>query len=288
VTRQDATRICIKNVNLETVHSADFRFLLFKNFYPMKFGLCVETRNLFSAREFSSNFDLFNRNLGGCTQTDRFVCVACGAPIRLARKSRAENEYVWAHIRHAQELCILQSGKTRDFLAPPINLMCDKDSFRLKREFFGNWRKHWAHIKSLISYPDIHKFVHFLHNAERMSLWHNLYLQDYLIPYIFLASSDFPPPAATPRKTWIRFSFSPEIRNINDLLSSAYSDLDFFEFTFKGPRYGTPKATQLINIRKVEISKTFIFDSLAELPVYAETVMNMSFSKIRDRISLRN
>lgn len=120
----------------------------------------------------------------------------------------------------------------------------------LRESFFRNWRLHWGYARSFARYADVEGFSGFIRYADRTELWAYATLQEWQLPYTFLATGEFPPTtgeAAALRREWLRFRFDAKMRTIEDLWIRVLPDLRFLRLRYRNPRSGDPTASHYID-----------------------------------------
>jgi hypothetical protein len=145
------------------------------------------------------------------------ICLACGETLHTVGEESMSVQAVWAHDPNPHISCpVKDTGGFRYELLTPLKP--DKASAQpLRTAFFANWHKHWGHIRELAEYADIDTLVGFIHHADTSNFWAHQGLRDWHLPYIFLATCDFPPPrgvAGKRRPDWLRFRFDARVRTL--------------------------------------------------------------------------
>jgi len=201
----------------------------------------------------------------------------------MIRKGSSDAASVWGHARYADRPCLFSASRNEAKFMQVKPVEADRPYGRqLRSAFFKNWRKHWSQIRSHLPFPDINKFINILQASDRIDLWSHRGLKEYMIPYIFLTTTEFPPPGASSRKTWLRFRFGPEFRTISDIFSKAEDANYIFKYTYTAPRYGLPRPRQCLDIEVVNIVNDYLDQSEGFIPEYATQRMNNVFQQTCD------
>lgn len=178
------------------------------------------------------------------------ICPACSHSLHTVGETGALVDATWAHDPAPGLFCpIKDSGSSKYELLSPTtpNLAAAK---ALRASFFKNWRAHWSYARDLAAYAGIETFIGFIRHADRVDLWAHATLQEWQLPYTFLATCEFPPPkgvAATKRREWLRFRFDAKLRTIEDLWIRTLPGLRFLRLYYRKPRTGDPTEAHYID-----------------------------------------
>jgi len=178
------------------------------------------------------------------------ICPACSDSLHTVGESGALIDATWAHDPSPKSWCpIKDSGAAKYILLRPT---CPAPAVAaaLRKSFFENWAAHWSYARSFASYADIEAFSGFIQHADKTQLWAYATLQEWQLPYAFLATCEFPPPkgsAAVRRRNWLRFRFDAKLRTLEDLWIRIIPDLRFLKLHYRKPRTGEPTAAHYID-----------------------------------------
>jgi hypothetical protein len=132
----------------------------------------------------------------------------------------------------------------------------------LREKVLSNWKIHWGYIREVALMADIDTWIGFLHHADKTKFWEHAGLQETLLPYIFLATCDFPPPtnpkAALKRNYWLRFRFNSVVRTFEDLWIRTTGDWEFLKLQYRKPPSGDPRPKHLFKIGPIVPDLTYM------------------------------
>lgn len=208
------------------------------------------------------------------------VCLACWGTLHTVGEDSLTVEAVWAHDPDPHVSCpVKDTGGIRYKLLPPTTP--DTAAAQALRDaFFASWQKHWGHIREIANYADIDTLVGFLRHADNSNFWAHSGLHEWHIPYIFLATCDFPPPsgvAGTRRKHWLRFRFDARVRTLEDLWIRVLPNLRFLRFHYRKPRTGEPTPAHFIDMDAITPDSTFLSRTFPPPHPYASRAMVAAF-----------
>ena len=186
------------------------------------------------------------------------VCPACSETLHTVGETGALVDATWAHDPSPSTWCpIKDSGAAKYVLLKPSRPVPSAAAAALRESFFRNWPLHWSYTRSFADYADIKGFSGFIRYADKTELWAYATLQEWQLPYTFLATCEFPPStgkAIVLRREWLRFRFDAKLRTIEDLWIRILPGLRFLKLRYRKPRSGDPTASHYID------SETFILD----------------------------
>lgn len=178
------------------------------------------------------------------------LCPACSTPLHTVGESGALVDATWAHNPSPAIGCpIKDSGAEKYALLRPV-YKNDAAAEELRRRFFKNWELHWSFARSFAELANIEAFSGFIRHADKMSLWSYMTLNEWQLPYTFLATCEFPPPkgkAAGRRTQWLRFRFDSKLRTIEDLWIRVIPELKFLRLNYRTPHVGEPTSRHYID-----------------------------------------
>jgi hypothetical protein len=134
-------------------------------------------------------------------------------------------------------------------------------SQELRNRFFANWELHWAHVLEIEPACEISKFIRFLEHADSIRFWAHLSLKEWQLPYIFLATCDFPhtkkKTTKNVREEWIRYHFDSRVRKISDLWGQ--STWSMTRASFSVPQNGgEPISKHIIDVGQIIPDPAFL------------------------------
>lgn len=151
----------------------------------------------------------------------------------------------------------------------------------MRASFFANWQKHWGYIRDVAPYADIHTLIGFLRSADTTELWNQRNLEEWQLPYVCLATCDFPPPtgvAAVHRPEWLRFRFDDRYRTLRDLWIESEPDFTFLRLTYRKPaRKKEPGPTEFIKADYVDVDRRWLEGAYATPHKYVIAAMDRAF-----------
>lgn len=183
-------------------------------------------------------------------------CYACDHDAHTVAEDFPERGH-WAHVSSpARPWCPLSQPAARRYDLLPRAIEDDAHGRALRASFMLNWQQHWGMILSIARVAEIHTFVEFVRQADRKRFWYRNGLEEWLIPYIFLATADHPPPrgakGAALRPEWLRFWFDSRIEHIDDLWIRFNGNFRFMSAIYKKPARGAePNASHLIDFSPI-------------------------------------
>lgn len=194
-------------------------------------------------------------SLGNARFRPILKCLVCNVPLHTVAETIPTAVATWGHDPSPGVFCPVKAeGAHRYEMLPPSN-GSPTTGAALRQRFFNNWQAHWGHIRTLVPYPEIQTLIGFLKAADKSSFWDYRNLDEWHIPYVFLATCDFPPPtgkASTFRKEWLRFRFDARYKTLADLWIKANPDFSFLRLIYKNPpRKSEPGQTEFIAAERI-------------------------------------
>lgn len=218
-------------------------------------------------------------SLGRPRKRPPMVCYACFGAVHTVAEGLPPRDGHWAHSPDGP-WCPLKEGAARRYgMLQPGNGVSEEESRQLRQSVLDNWRKHWGHIQELVKLPDINAFVGFLRWADTSNLWRHRGLQEWFVPYMFLAHCEQAPPASEKgqarRSNWLRFWFDARVRTFEDLWIRTTGDFRVIKATYTAPpRGGVPGPQHLVGSDPVIPDPTFLIQA-PRLPANAYQVRKM-------------
>ena len=208
------------------------------------------------------------------------ICPACRGALHTVGEADLVDA-TWAH-NPTSTLCpIKDSGKSRYELLPP-KVPVPAHAIALRERFFRNWRRHWSFARSLADFAGIEDLIGFIQHADRTGLWGHATLDEWHLPYVFLATCEFKPPkgkARSRRPEWLRFRFDSRLRTIEDLWIRIFPDVKFLKLKYRAPRSGVPTAGHYIDSELFDLDAAWMRTHVPDVPhAYALKKMHGAFT----------
>lgn len=213
-------------------------------------------------------------------------CYACNEPALPVSEDFPERGH-WAHERKKDgeqpPWCPLrQPAAIRYEMLPdaPVN---PEQGRLLRASFMAHWQQHWGMIVTmLLGIGEIHSFIEFVRHADRSRLWDRSGLEEWLIPYIYLATAEFPPPenpkAALIRSDYLRFWFDSGVRNLDDLWIRYTGNFRFMRARYRAPARGaSPGPRHLLDAEPLEVDSEWLSRHFKPPYPYQLTKMRATF-----------
>lgn len=211
------------------------------------------------------------------------ICPVCREPVRPVAEDSMNATPHWAHHRDSPFCPIKDAGSAAYEILPPRDVD-PKAGETLRASLFLNWRSHWKFVRSIIDRPDIKTFAGFIKTAEEKSFWQLRHLEEWHIPYIFLAACEHPPPRVehSRRVEWLRFIFDGRCRAISEFWMYAKPEFQFICLIYRNPADGTsPGPDQFIDFKPISIDPVWFRREFAErIHPFAERIMDELFQQI--------
>jgi hypothetical protein len=192
------------------------------------------------------------------------VCVSCGHQMHTVAEDGPLRDATWAHNpdKDAPWCPLKQKGGAPYTLLTPGNPN-EVAGLELRARFFRNWRIHWAHIIEIVPMCNIYTLIDFIKYADRTKFWEHVGLEEWLLPYIFLATCDFPPPksekGAEIRPEWIRCRFNARVRTPQDLWIHVNGNWGYTRAKYRAPARGAePGPKHLIDAESITPDRDFL------------------------------
>lgn len=209
-------------------------------------------------------------------------CYACGWEVHSVGETGPLREALWAH-NSAPEApwCPLkcEGGTKYEVLEPRVRN--PGQVTELRTNFLARWRTHWGYIQQIAPMADIHTFEGFIRHADSTHWWGHVGLEEWHIPYIFLATCEFPPPsrpkARAVRATWLRFRFTARVRSLEDLWIRTTGKWGFMRLSYRQPRRGEPKPEHLVDVVPIVPNPCLLEDSYPPPYPYQSDAMHKRF-----------
>lgn len=174
------------------------------------------------------------------------TCPGCEEPVHTVGEGSTSRANTWAHDPNPSgPWCPIKdaSGTKYALLTPRKPDVAQGKA--LRSAFLANWKIHWGHIQEMAHVADVHTLVGFIHEADSTKFWEHAGLQEWHIPYVFLASCEFPPRAN--RGEWLRFMFDGKVRTFEDLWIRTTGVWRFLRMRYRRPRSGSPGPSNYID-----------------------------------------
>ncbi|MBI1889636.1 MAG: hypothetical protein HYS18_03225 [Burkholderiales bacterium] len=190
---------------------------------------------------------------------------------------------VFAHQRNSTAYCPLKQSAAKPYrILRPVD-PDEEAAQRLRASFFSHWKHHWTLMRQrdFAPFADIEEFIALIRHADQSGLWLYRHLEEWVVPYIFLALKDFPPIRGKDkvlRAEWIRFWFDARVRTIEDLWIHTNGDWRIVKAIYAKPRNGgVPGPVQLKSVQIPEIQRNFLSKPEPGVHPYQEKAMKAAF-----------
>ena len=208
-------------------------------------------------------------------------CLICKVPLHTVGEDNPNVVPTWGHDPSPGTYCPIKSGGGEKYaILPPIELDLAQGA-ALRASFFANWTKHWGYIREVAPYADIRTLIGFLHAADKTGLWNQRNLEEWQLPYVCMATCDFPPPtgvAAKRRPEWLRFRFDDRYRTLRDLWIESQLDFSFLRLSYRKPvRKKEPGSAEFIKVDHVPVDRRWIDRTYPTPHKYAISGMDRAF-----------
>jgi hypothetical protein len=210
-------------------------------------------------------------------------CVSCSHPMHTVGETGPLRDATWAHNPTRPPLwCPLKDndgGKYALLMPVAPNIAAGA---ALRASFFVNWRLHWAHILEIVPMCDIFTLIGYVRDCDARRFWEQAGLEEWFIPYIFLATCDFPPPksktGAVVRTEWIRCRFDARVRTPQDVWIRAAGPWGFTKARYRLPARGAqPGPSHLIAVDAVVPDAAFLTRVAPGANVFQVNAMQKAF-----------
>lgn len=192
------------------------------------------------------------------------ICYACGQPMHPVAEDMPSRAGHWSHNPSPNApWCPLKEPS-----AEPYRLLAPSKedpvaAAALRAEVLGRWRHHWGIVQQNVMMADIKTFVAFIRWADGSRLWAHRGLEAWFIPYILLATTEFPPAnhprARQARPEWFRFWFDTRVRTLDDLWIHVKDDFRLLRAVYADPkRARRPGVQHLLRIEAVHSNPSFL------------------------------
>lgn len=165
-------------------------------------------------------------------------CLACNIALHTVAEDSGTSVPVWGHDPAPGTFCPIKTEGAAKYqlLAPKEHDPAAGQA--LRASFFSNWEAHWGYVRKVVPLADIHTLIGFLKVADKTQFWNQRHLEEWHIPYVFLSTCEFPPPAgptAKHRPEWLRFRFDSRYRTLEDLWIYAEPSFSFIKLSYRNP-----------------------------------------------------
>jgi hypothetical protein len=188
------------------------------------------------------------------------ICYACKGGTHTVAEAGPLRDALWGHDPDPTRWCPVKTdGGVKYELLEPVT-SDEKAGKLLRASVLTNWRAHWGYVCTIAPMADIDGWIGFIRHADRTNFWSNKGIQECFIPYIFLATCDFPPPknpkAAAKRDTWLRFRFTSRIRTLDDLWTRTTGDWELLQLEYRKPKTAQPTPADLFRLKSIAPDET--------------------------------
>lgn len=230
----------------------------------MKSAIHRETGRPYTVEKYVIEFGPKLDNRAQKRMRPTIVCVSCGHPMHTVAEDGPLRDATWAHNpdTDAPWCPFKQKGGAPYEILPPRESN-EAAGYELRARFFVNWRLHWAHVLEIVPMCDIFTLIKFVRYADRQHFWEHVGLEEWLIPYIFLATCDFPPPKSgkgvVKRPEWIRCRFNARVRAPDDLWIRVAGAWGYTRAKYHAPARGAePGPKHLIDAESITPDRHFL------------------------------
>lgn len=199
------------------------------------------------------------------------VCPFCGSGVYLAAEASSREP----HFRHRRgAVCPSMAPAGTPYLPLQPGNPDPAAGERLRQAFLRNWRLHFAAVRTLAPCLSPEEFIELIDAATRHGIWDYVDFPEEDLPLAFLLLRDFPPWTGTrrqgkpERQLWLRYFFSPNVRNLNDLWIQPRGEVILHRASFKPPtrRNGRPAYEDLLKDSVLPIGRDFLHQEPPNLP----------------------
>lgn len=211
-------------------------------------------------------------------------CLACGVALHTVAEDSPTAVRTWGHDPSPGTYCpIKTAGGERYKLLPPKDADPSAGA-ALRAAFFSRWQTHWGYVRhDLAPFADIYFLVEFLKVADRTGFWNQRHLEEWHLPYVFLAACDSPRPtgkASAYRADWLRFRFDGRYRTLADLWIHAAPDFRFLRLRYRVPaRRRDPGPADFIMAEPIDASPAWMTHAYARPHPFAIDKMQRAFPR---------
>lgn len=230
----------------------------------MRTGVHVISKERYTVEQYEHEFGPQRDVEGLEKKRPVIVCIACNQPMHAVLEKHVRNEATWAHnVSKDLHWCPLKESNGGKYALMAPTIQNGIDSEKIRASFFSNWQIHWSHILELAPACNILKLIRFITHADSIRFWAHAGLEEWQIPYIFLANCDFPPgtrkKAFESQSEWIRFRFDANIRRTNDLWCRPVNSWQFMCVYYKYPIHSRePSSDDLLDAAIIKVDSSFL------------------------------
>lgn len=235
-----------------------------REMFTMKTSVHQESRKRYTVEQYVNEFGPQLDAYGQECARPTIVCIACGYPVRTVAERSALSDAVWTHqVSKNAPWCPLKENNGGQYVLRAPSIGNNIASEQIRTQFFQNWKLHWSHILEIAPACEISKLVRFLEHADSIRFWAHPALEEWQLPYIFLASCEFPAErrkkAFETQSGWIRFRFDATVRQTIDLWHKPPSTWKFLCLSYKAPIISKePSPSELVDVELVEVDPSFL------------------------------
>ena len=248
----------------------------------MKTGFDPSLNKQLTVRQYHAQYGPKLDDDGNERSRQILICPACDSALHTVGEASGLVDATWAHDPDPRIWCpIKDTGAVKYQMLTPTE-PDEIAAAQLRLAFFANWRLHWGMVRDFANFAGVETFIGFIKHADRTNLWAHVGLPEWHLPYICLATCDFPPPkgkAAAYRSTWLRFRFDAKLRTIEDLWIKVIPDLRFLTLRYRKPRSGEPTVSHYIDCQVDAPTPTWLTRAFRAPHPHAVGAMLAAFPK---------
>ncbi|MBU2729606.1 hypothetical protein [Acidithiobacillus caldus] len=195
----------------------------------------------------------------------RARCPGCLEPMIVVGNDRPLHDQIFSHPRDANPPpCPLRNRADHKYVFlhdVPVDTARGR---ALRADFFEHWQTHYAHMRKLLNgYMDVDDFIAVIKEADHSRLWSRGNLQEWEVPYIFLAWKEWAPVIKKKgqllRPVWLRFWFDSRVRTLDDIWIRTQGDPRIIKAIYRNPaRGGSPTLRHLVDTKTLYIDQAFL------------------------------
>lgn len=223
----------------------------------MERAIYSKTSKLITVAEYIQLEGLRLDSLGQPQHRAPVTCPGCAEPVHTVGERSTSRANTWAHDPNPSgPWCPIKdaSGTKYELLTP--RKPDAAQGKRIRSTFLANWKTHWGHIQEMAPMADVYALVGFIQDADSTKFWGHVDLQEWHIPYVFLATCEFPP--RVNRTEWLRFMFDGKVRTVEDLWIRTTGMWRFLRMRYRQPRSGPPGPSNYIDCELLSPDPSFL------------------------------
>ncbi len=216
----------------------------------MKIGLDPRTFEPITPEQFIVRYG--RTPIGSGPHGIRAICESCEQELSLVGGKTTSTHSHFSHLPNSG-FCPTKepAGRPYGHLRPTNPDL--KHAQLIRSDFVNRWQWVYSEIQRFVPELDTWEFLELVRRADQNEIWGYRNLTLLQVPELFLMLADFPPHTSRfkRRHFWMRFWFSANIRNLDDLWITPPTEVRLFRASYKiapGSK-AAPGITQLVAIR---------------------------------------